>query len=151
MTWQGPSHVGPSFPWDESFVACETFLRTRSPMLNLLTFTFLLQYLAIVALYFSICFEASSLTSSIRSKLLLSSQWFLYSSYALTRMFVNPISTGMTTLVLNVSLNGVSSIGTLVVVLYAHRTLGSSSSHAPFAHSSRVLIILSKLLFITSV
>ena len=110
MTWQGPSHVGPSFPWDESFVAYETFLWTRSLILNLLTFTFLLQYLAIAPLYFSICLKASSLTQSIKSKLLLSSWWFLCSSYALTRMFVSHTSTGMTTLVSNVNLNGVSPL-----------------------------------------
>ena len=33
---------GPSFPWDGSFVACDTFLRMRSLMLKLLTLTFLL-------------------------------------------------------------------------------------------------------------
>ena len=34
----------------------------------------------------------------------------------------------------NVDLNGVSAIGTLVVVLYAHRTLGSSFEQAPIRH-----------------
>ena len=133
MTWQGPSHAGPGFPWDESFVACETFLRTISPTLNLLTFTFLMQYLAIAALYFSTYFEALSLTSLIRSKLLFSSWGFLCTSYVFTQMFVNPISINMMASVPNVSLNGVFLVGTFVVVLYAHRTLGSSSGHAPFA------------------
>ena len=59
--------------------------------------------------------------------------------------------TGITASVPNVSLNGVSPDGTLVVILYAHRTLGNFSSHALFGPSSRVLIILSKLLFVTSV
>ena len=90
----------------------------------------------------SICFKASSLTLSIRSRLLLSSWWFLCSSYALTWMFISPTPTSMTTSVPNVSLNGVSPVGTLVVILYAHRTLGSSSYHARFAPSNQVLIIL---------
>ena len=48
-------------------------------------------------------------------------------------MFVNPTSTSMTASVPNVSLNGVSPIGTFMVVLYAHKMLGSSSGHALFA------------------
>ena len=49
-----------------------------------------------------------------------------------------------------VSRNGVSPVGVLVVVLYAHSTLGNSSGHMPFAPSSRVLMILSKDRFVTS-
>ena len=43
-----------------------------------------------------------------------------------------------------VSWNGVSPVGVLVVVLYAHSMLGNSSGHMPFAPLSQVLIILSK-------
>ena len=39
----------------------------------------------------------------------------------------------------------------LVVVLYAHRTLGNSSGHAPFASSNRALMILSRARFVTFV
>ena len=49
-----------------------------------------------------------------------------------------------------VSRNGVSPVGVLAVVLYAYSTFGNSSSHMPFAPSSRVLIILSKDQFVTS-
>ena len=66
-------------------------------------------------------------------------------------MFVSPTSTSMMASVLNISLNSVSPIGTLVVVLYAYRTLDNSSGHAPFAPSSQVLISLSRLLFVTLV
>ena len=48
------------------------------------------------------------------------------------------------------SRNGVSLVGVLVVVQYAHKTLVSSSSQMPFAPSSRVLMILSKDRFVTS-
>ena len=66
-------------------------------------------------------------------------------------MFVNPTSIGMVASIPNVNLNGVSPIGTVVVILYVHKMLGSSSDHAPFAPLNRVLIILSTLLFVTSV
>ena len=49
-----------------------------------------------------------------------------------------------------VSRNGVSHVGVLAVVLYAHSTLGNSSGHMPFAPLSRVLMILSKDWFVTS-
>ena len=48
------------------------------------------------------------------------------------------------------SRNGVSPMGVLAVVQYAHRMLGSSSGQLPFAPSSQVLIILSKDWFVTS-
>ena len=51
---------------------------------------------------------------------------------------------GMTASFPYVSQNGVSPVGVLAVVLYAHSMLSSSSGHMPFAPSSRVLIILSK-------
>ena len=66
-------------------------------------------------------------------------------------MLVSPTSTSMTALVPNVSMNGVSPVGTLVVVLYTHKMLGSSLGHALFAPSSQVLIIFNGLLFGTSV
>ena len=66
------------------------------------------------------------------------------------RKVVNPISTGTTASVLNIIQNGVSSIGILTIVLYAHRMLGSSSGHSPFAPSSWVLMSLSKDRFVTS-
>ena len=49
------------------------------------------------------------------------------------------------------SLKGVSPVRVLAVVLYAQRTLDSSSGQAPFASSSLVLIILSSVQFVTSV
>ena len=51
---------------------------------------------------------------------------------------------------LKVIWNGVSPVVILIVVLYAHKILGSSSGHIPFAPSSQVLIILSKDRFVTS-
>ena len=57
----------------------------------------------------------------------------------------------MTASVANVSLNGVSPVRTVVIVLYAQRTFCSSSGHTPFAPSCLVLIILSKFLLVTSV
>ena len=49
-----------------------------------------------------------------------------------------------------VSQNGVSPVGVLVVVLYAHNTLSNSLGHMPFAPSSQVLMIFSKDWFVTS-
>ena len=60
-------------------------------------------------------------------------------------------SVGMTALLPYVSQNGVSPVGILAIVLYAYSTLGNSSNHIPFAPSSRVLIILSKDRFVTSI
>ena len=82
-------------------------------------------------------------------RLLLSSYWF-YGLHMFWLGSLSVLSTGMTASMPNVSLNGVSPVGILVVVLYAQRTFCSSSSHAPFAPLSLVLIILSKLLFVTS-
>ena len=48
------------------------------------------------------------------------------------------------------SRNGVSPVGVLAVVRYAHKTLCSSSGQIPFAPSSRVLMIFSNVLFMTS-
>ena len=45
---------------------------------------------------------------------------------------MSPTSTGMTAPLLYVSRNGVSPVGVLVVFLYAHSMLGSSSGHIPF-------------------
>ena len=51
-------------------------------------------------------------------------------------MLVNLTSTGMMASEPKVNLNGVSPVDTLVVVLYVHRTFGSSFGHVPFAPSS---------------
>ena len=59
-------------------------------------------------------------------------------------------STGMIASIQNVKLKGVSLVRVLAVVLYAHKTLGNLSIQAPFALSSRALIILSKVRFVTS-
>ena len=59
-------------------------------------------------------------------------------------------SAGITASLPYASRNGVSHVGVLAVVMYAHSTLGSSSGHIPFAPSSRVLMILSKDRFVTS-
>ena len=56
----------------------------------------------------------------------------------------------MTTSLPYASQNGVSLMGVLAVVWYAHKTLGSSFSQMPFTPSSRVLMILNKDWFITS-
>ena len=62
---------------------------------------------------------------------------------------MSPTSAGMTASFLYVSRNGVSPVGVLAVVLYAHSMLGNSSGHMPFAPSSQVLIILSEDRFVT--
>ena len=63
---------------------------------------------------------------------------------------MSPTSAGMTASLPYARRNGVSLVGVLVVVQYAHRTLGNSSGQIPFAPSSQVLIILSKDQFVTS-
>ena len=75
---------------------------------------------------------------------------FLASSWLSTLQLVSSISTGMTASFSYVSRNGVSPVGVLAVVLYAHSMLGNSSGHMPFAPSSRVLMILSRDRFVTS-
>ena len=63
---------------------------------------------------------------------------------------MSPISIGITTSFSYASRNGVSPVGVLAVVQYAHRMLGSLSGQIPFTPSSWVLIILSKDQFVTS-
>ena len=46
---------------------------------------------------------------------------------------------------------GVSLVGVLAVVMYAHRTLGNSSDQAPFASSNQALMILISVQFVTFV
>ena len=45
---------------------------------------------------------------------------------------MSPTSARITASLPYASRNGVSHVGVLAVVLYAHGTLGSSSSHTPF-------------------
>ena len=45
----------------------------------------------------------------------------------------------------------VSLVGVLAVVLYAHKTLGNSSGHAPLVSSNLALMILSSVQFVTSI
>lgn len=54
---------------------------------------------------------------------------------------VNLISTDMIASLPKAKAKGVSPMGPLEVVLYAHRTPSSSSSHSPFDALSLVLII----------
>ena len=63
---------------------------------------------------------------------------------------MSPTSAGITASLPYASQNGVSPVGVLAVVQYAHKMLGSSSGQIPFAPSSQVLIILSKDRFMTS-
>ena len=60
-------------------------------------------------------------------------------------------SIGMTASVPKAILNGVSLVGVLVVIWYAHNIPRSSSGHAPFAPSSQALMIFSKVRFVTFV
>ena len=46
---------------------------------------------------------------------------------------MSPTSARITASLPYASRNGVSHVGVLTVVLYAHSTLGSSSNHTPFA------------------
>ena len=63
---------------------------------------------------------------------------------------MSPISAKIIALLPYASQNGVSLVGVLAVVRYAHKMLGSSSGQILFTPSSRVLIILSKDWFVTS-
>ena len=64
---------------------------------------------------------------------------------------MSPTSAGMIVSLPYASRNDVSLVGVLLVVWYAHRTFGSSSDQIPFAPLSRVLMILSKDQFVTSI
>ena len=63
---------------------------------------------------------------------------------------MSPTFAGITASLSYASRNGVSPVDVLAVFRYAHKTLGNSSGHMPFAPSSRVLMILSKDRFVTS-
>lgn len=120
-------------------------------MLNLLSFTFWLQYLDIFYWYLAILLDTLSLISSWQSRFVLSCSFLVSSLKNSLLMLVNPTSIGITASVLYVKLNSVSLVGVLVMVLQAQRTLGSSSGHAPFAPSSQTLMAFSKVRLVTSV
>ena len=63
---------------------------------------------------------------------------------------MSPTSVRITASLPYASQNGISFVGVLVVVLYAHCTLGNSSGHIPFASLSQVLMILNKDQFMNS-
>ena len=66
-------------------------------------------------------------------------------------MLMTPTLIGITASVPQVSLKGVSPVGVLTIVLYAHQTLGNSFGHASFASSSQTLMIFSNVQFVTFV
>jgi hypothetical protein len=88
------------------------------------------------------------LFSSRRSRFSRSCPSFYSTLWKVILRVVNPISTGITASMPKVSLKGVSFVGVLIVVLYTHSTLGSSSTHILFAPLNRVLICLSKVRFV---
>ena len=127
-----------------------TFLKTRSPTWKSLCLTLELQCLAIRFWYHANLCLVIALTSSIRSNYRCIALSFLLSLQFFTLQLVSHTSAGMTASLPYASQNGVSPVGVLAVVLYAHKTLGSSSGHIPFAPLSRVLMILSKDRYMTS-
>ena len=60
------------------------------------------------------------------------------------------ISAGMTASVPKASENGVAPVEFFEVVLYDHKTPGSSSAHLPFASSSSFLSVLTMVLLVDS-
>ena len=66
-------------------------------------------------------------------------------------MLVTPPSIGITASVPQVSLKDVSPVRVLAIVQYAHKILGNSSGHGPFASSNQTLMVFSSAWFITSV
>ena len=61
-----------------------------------------------------------------------------------------PISVEITTSIPQARAKGVVLIGRPSVVLYAHKTLGNSSTHFPLAHSSLFFSVVSGVLFVAS-
>ena len=143
-----PSQVGLSFPCVRSFVVSVTLRNIMSLGLNLLSLTLCLWYFIIFFLCFVILHRASSLTSSkqSRSSLQLLSLVLLLKGSLLRLDWLT--STRMTTYVPKASLNGVSPIGVLAIIQYAHNTPRCFFGHAP---SSRTLMIFSKVRFVTFV
>ena len=92
-----------------------------------------------------------SVSASRQSKFSFNWSSLLCSSKNFVLRLVSPTSTGMIASVPQVRLKGVSPVGIRVVVLQAYRMLGNSQGHAPFAPTNRVLMIFSKVRFITSV
>ena len=86
-------------------------------MLNLLSFTLWLLYLAIFCWYLAILLKAWSLTSSKQSRFSFNWLSLLCSSKNSFLRLVSPISTGMTASVPYVRLKGVSPVRVLAVVL----------------------------------
>ena len=114
-------------------------------MLKRLGFTIASCCLAMRFLYLAVLCSVFVLTSSIRSRLRWSCSSLSSSRYLTTLWLAICTSTGMTASLPKASLKGVSPVGVLTVVRYAHRTPGSSSNRTPFAPSSRVLMIFNKM------
>ena len=133
---QGPSQLGPSFPQEGSLVAPITFFKTRSLTWKSLCLTLELQCLAMRSWYHANLYSAVALTSSTKSSCKCIASLFLLWSWFSTLQLVSLTSAGIMALLLYASRNGVSPIGILAVVLYAHKMLDNFSGHMPFSPSS---------------
>ena len=136
---QSPSQLGSSFPQEGSLVVLVTFLNTRYPTWKSLCLTLELQCLAKRFWYRANLCSAVTLTSTTKSSCRCIASSFLLSSWFPTLQLVSPTSARMTASLSYASRNGVSPVGVLAIILYAHSTLGNSSGHIPFTHLSRVL------------
>ena len=127
----GPSQLGWNFPSIGLAVFSKTLLKTNSPTRNVRGFT--LRLCKFASLYWydvNICIAAGS-----RSSLVVSRSLGTASAYSFSRIYVRtmgiPISMGMMASIPYVSVNGDTLVGFQLVVLYAHKTPGSSSTHFP--------------------
>ena len=128
----GPSHMGWNFPSARLVVFLKTLLKTNCPSLNVCSFTRRLSKLANLYWYDATRTTATSRSSSAVSRSLITASVFASSGVSI-RIVGILIFIGMITSIPYVRVNGDSPVSFQLVVLKAHNTLGSSSTHFSLA------------------
>ena len=132
----GPSQLGWNLPFTGLAVFSKTFLRAKSPALNVRGFTCRLCKLANLCWYDAMRTDSASRSSSAVSRYLITASMFV--SLGISFQIVGiPISMGMIASIPYMRANGDSPTGFHLVVLCAHNTHDSSSTHFPLAECKR--------------
>ena len=131
-----PSQLGWNFPSTGLVMFSKTLFKINSQGRTVRGFIRRLCKFANLYWYDAIRIAATSRSSSVVSRSLA-----MTSTFAFSRIFVRtvgiPISMGMMAFIPYVRANDDTPVGFRLVVLYAHKTPGSSSTHFPLAECRR--------------
>ena len=131
----GPSQLGWNFLFAALAVFSKILVKTNSPGRNVRDFTRWLWKFASLCWYDAMRTTAASRSSSVVSKSLVMALAFDFSGISARTVGI-PISMGMMASILYVRVSGDTLVGWLVV-LYAHKTVGSSFTHFPLVECRR--------------